>query len=104
MGSVSVDREHHSRPGGVRVWGGEGAPLKGGPSRPAPPPCHREGPTCHDLAELIDGDPATAWAWGDREGECTALGGQSLRPVTPSPDHKRREKTIPPLETLEADQ
>jgi hypothetical protein len=22
-------------------------------------------PTCHDLPELIEGEPATAWSWGE---------------------------------------
>lgn len=22
-------------------------------------------PTCHDLAELIEGEPALVWSWGD---------------------------------------
>jgi hypothetical protein len=46
-------------------------------------------PTCHDLPTLIDGEPATVWTWGDREGECTALGGHDLRPACePQVDQK----------------
>ncbi len=60
-------------------------------------------PTCHDLAELIESDPATAWTW-DREGERSSPAPFAMAPVSQSPDHKRREKTFSPLETLEADQ
>lgn len=60
-------------------------------------------PTCHDLPVLIDGDPATAWTW-DREGPEASRPTSSMAPVSPSPDHNRREKTYPPLETLDADQ
>lgn len=58
-------------------------------------------PACHDLPELIEGDPATAWTW-DREGESTALGGHDKRPVSPWPDHKRRKILFPTLKTPEA--
>ncbi len=61
-------------------------------------------PTCHDLPVLIEGDPATAWTWGDPLGRLHSLPASDQLPVTPSPDHNRREKTFPPLETLEADQ
>lgn len=61
-------------------------------------------PTCHDLPELIESDPATAWSWGDREGPEASRPASSMAPVWTSPDHNRREKTYPPLETLDADQ
>jgi hypothetical protein len=61
-------------------------------------------PLCHDLAELIESDPATVWTWGDREGPEASRPASSMAPVSPSPDHNGREKTFPPLETLEADQ
>ncbi len=59
---------------------------------------------CHDLSELIESDPATAWTWGGGEGAEALRPRSSTAPVSSSPDHNRREKTFPPLETLEADQ
>lgn len=59
-------------------------------------------PTLHDLPELIESDPATAWTWGDREGGRTALGGHDKKPVLPSSAHKRREILFLNLKTSEA--
>jgi len=61
-------------------------------------------PTCHDLAEMIESDPATVWTWGGPLGGLHSLPPHNRTPVTPWPDHNRREKTYPPLATLEADQ
>ncbi len=38
-------------------------------------------PTCHDLAELIESDPATAWTW-DREGERSSPAPFAMAPVS----------------------
>lgn len=58
-------------------------------------------PTCHDLAELIESDPATAWTW-DREGECTALGGHDQKPACEPHEHKRRQFLSFTIKNLEA--
>jgi len=59
-------------------------------------------PTCHDLAEMIESDPATVWTWGDREGPQASRPASSMVPVTPSPDHKRREILFFTLKSSEA--
>ena len=59
-------------------------------------------PTCHDLPELIESDPATAWTWGDREGPEASRPASSMAPVTPHGFHKRREILFPTLKAPEA--
>jgi hypothetical protein len=59
---------------------------------------------CHDLSELIESDPATAWTWGDREGPEASPPVSSMAPVTPCDFHKPPEKTFATLKTCEASQ
>ena len=53
-------------------------------------------PTFHDLPELIDGETATAWTWGDRVGASAFPAERSVKP--------ERHEQKPPEKSWEAAQ